>query len=101
MLTEWACFLHKGLSFLEKKGWPSRLVEQTCGERRTVEVFSFSRAAQVVFTHVLLEETVARTYHTHKTGVMPGESQSLQELVSRLNGEVTTMAIGPKHGVVV
>lgn len=29
MLTVWACFLHKALSFLEKNGWPSRLVEQT------------------------------------------------------------------------
>ncbi len=33
MLTVWACFLHKALSFLEKNGWPSRLVEQTCRER--------------------------------------------------------------------
>lgn len=56
---------------------------------------------QEVFTHVFLEETVARTYHTHKTGVMPSESQSLQELVSRLNGEVATMAFRPKHVVVV
>lgn len=25
MLIEWACFLHSGLSFLEKKVWPSKL----------------------------------------------------------------------------
>lgn len=29
MLTVWACFLHKGLSFLEKKACPSRFAEQT------------------------------------------------------------------------
>lgn len=37
----------------------------------------------------------------HKTGVMPGESQRLQKLVSGLDGEVAAMAVGPKHGVVV
>lgn len=35
MLTVWACFLHNGLSFLEKNVWPCRLVEQTCGGNHT------------------------------------------------------------------
>lgn len=41
------------------------------------------------------------TYRAHKTGVMPGESQRLQKLVSGLDGEVAAMAVGTKHGVVV
>ena len=45
--------------------------------------------------------TVFWTYRTHKTGVMPGESKSLQKLIPCLNGEVTAVAVGPKHGVVV
>lgn len=30
ILKVWACFLQRGLSFLEKKVWPSRLVQHTC-----------------------------------------------------------------------
>lgn len=36
MLMVWACFLHKGLSFLEKNAWPSRLVEHTCKRETAV-----------------------------------------------------------------
>lgn len=39
--------------------------------------------------------------HTHKTGVVPGEAQSLQELVPGLDGEVAAVAVGPKQVVVV
>lgn len=44
---------------------------------------------------------VPLTYRTHKAGVMPGESQSIQELIPRLDGEVTPVAVGPKQVVVV
>lgn len=41
------------------------------------------------------------TYRTHKAGVVPGESQSLQELVPGLDGEVAAVAVGSKQAVVV
>lgn len=33
----------------------------------------------------------------HEAGVVPGESQGLQELVARLDGEVAAVAVGPKQ----
>lgn len=81
-----------------------RLTFQTGGAdlRRETNRWSVcSRTAQEVFTHVLRSETVVRTYRTHKTGVMPGEPQSLQELVSRFDWEVAAVAGSPKHGVVI
>lgn len=104
MLTVWACFLHKGLSFLEKKAWPSRLAEQTCGESKlcyslfNVSIFSFLEFKSHPPLAVKLS---ALTYRTHKAGVMPGESQSIQELIPCLDGEVTPVAVGPKQVVVV
>lgn len=38
---------------------------------------------------------------THKAGIVPGGSQSVQELVPCLDGEVTAVATGPEHLVVV
>lgn len=38
---------------------------------------------------------------THKAGVMPGEAQSLQELVPCFDGEVTAVAVGPEQFVVI
>lgn len=55
----------------------------------------------VFFGEECLTFQVSRADRTHKTGVMPGESQSLQELIPGLDGEVAAVAVGPKHGVVV
>lgn len=55
----------------------------------------------LAFTKLLQSEFVFRTYRAHKTGVMPGEPQSLQELVPCLDREVTAVAVGPKQSVVV
>lgn len=38
---------------------------------------------------------------TYEAGIMPGESQRLQKLVSGLDGEVTTMATGTKELVII
>lgn len=50
---------------------------------------------------VAVSDIVSWTYRTHKAGVMPGESQCFQELVPRLDWEVTALAVGPKQVVVV
>lgn len=108
MLTVCACFLHKALSFLEKNGWPSREVEQTCegSQRYTAQCcYSHNILSIVLFLDLIpvvaVGETISWTYRTHKAGVMPGESESLQELVPCLDGEVTAVAVGPKQTVVV
>lgn len=105
MLTEWACFLHKGLSFLEKNGWPSRLVEQTC-EERDKHVQSNSHSTGRIhlynrFTICCRVKNVSCTYRAHKTGVVPSEAKSLQKLVPSLDREVTAVAVSPKQVVVV
>lgn len=41
------------------------------------------------------------TYRAHEAGVVPGEPQSLQELVPSLDGEVAAVAVGSKQVVVV
>lgn len=45
--------------------------------------------------------SVSWTYRAHKACVVPGESQSLQELVPGLDGEVAAVAGGPEQVVVV
>lgn len=108
MLTVWACFLHNALSFLEKNGWPSREVEQTCcGSQKHKEECYYSNNILSIFLSldltlvVPVSVIVSWTYRTHKAGVMPGESKSLQELVPSFDGEVTAVAVGPKQLVVV
>ena len=61
----------------------------------------FTQHSQHFLVVVAVSETVSWTYRTHKAGVVPGESQSLQELVPCLDGEVTAVAVGPKQVVVV
>lgn len=39
------------------------------------------------------------TYRAHEAGVVPGEPQSLQELVASLDGEVAAVAVGPEQVV--
>lgn len=46
-------------------------------------------------------ETVCFTYCTHEAGVVPGESQRLQELVARFDGKVTSVTAGAEEGVVI
>lgn len=41
------------------------------------------------------------TYRTHEAGVVPGESQRLQELVARFDGEVASVTAGAEEGVVI
>lgn len=44
-------------------------------------------------------ETFCSTYRAHEAGVVPGEPQSLQELVPGLDGEIAAVAVGPKQVV--
>lgn len=55
----------------------------------------------VFFGEESLTFQISRADRAHKAGVMPGESQSIQELIPCLDGEVTPMAVGPKQVVVV
>ncbi len=41
------------------------------------------------------------SYRTHEAGVVPGESQRLQELIARFDGEVTSVTAGAEQGVVI
>lgn len=55
----------------------------------------------VFFGEERLTFQVNRADRTHKAGVMPGESQSIQELIPCLDGEVAAVAVGAKQVVVV
>lgn len=61
----------------------------------------FLAQSLVFFGEEWLTFQTSRADRTHKAGVMPGESYSLQELVPCLDGEVTAVAVGPKQIVVV
>jgi len=76
-------------------------VEKGKAIQSCVDLHNILNILLLVALVVGVSETVSWTYRTHKAGIVPGGSQSVQELVPCLDGEVTAVATGPEHLVVV